>query len=185
MFPRPPRATGLALLLGLAACGSPGDAPLEVPGPEVRGGNAGVDQPVTDHVTVQDVELAFPEDGVWSAGEDAELYLGITNTGTDPVALVGVSGPAFAGVEVDDGALPLRVPAGDTLYVGAEGAPAIVLQDLGTDLRSSESIPVTIAFEGTDDGSAELTVDAVVAAAGQRPQAGADFADPDVDPTEP
>jgi copper(I)-binding protein len=185
MSPRPARATSLALLLSLTACAADDDAPLEVPGPEVRGGNAGVDERVGEDVTVQDVELAFPEDGVWSAGEDAALYLGITNTGDDPVTLVDVSGRDFAGVEVEGGALPLEIPADDNLYVGAEGAPTIVLQDLAEDLRSSESISVTFSFDGIDDGSGEATVEAVVAAAGQRPGADADFSDPDLDPTDP
>jgi copper(I)-binding protein len=161
MSRRTPRAAAFALLLGLTACSSPGDAPLEVPGPEVRGGNAGVDEPVTDDVTVQDVELDFPDDGVWSVGEDAGLDVAITNSGPHPVSLVDVSGPAFDGVEVTGG-LPLEVPADDVLSVGDEGAPEIVLQGLTEELRSSESIPVTFTFEGTPDGSAEVTVQAVV-----------------------
>jgi copper(I)-binding protein len=184
MSPRPARAAApalLALLLALPACSSPGDAPLEVPGPEVRGGNAGVDETVSDDVTVQDVELAYPEDGVWSAGEDAPLYAAITNTGSDPVRLVDVSGPAFADVEVSGGALPLEVPAEDSLYLGAEGAPALTLTDLDRELRSSQSLEVTFTF--ADAG--EVTVEAVVAAEGRRPSADADFPDPDVDPTVP
>jgi hypothetical protein len=176
-----PRPAALALLLCLSACAADDDTPLEVPGPEVRGGNAGVDEPVSDDVTVQDVELAFPEDGVWSAGEDPELYLGITNTGTDPVTLVDVTGPDFAGVAVDGGALPLQVPSNDNLYIGAEGAPTILLQDLEEDLRSSQSIPVTFTF----DDAGEVTVEAVVAAAGQQPGSDVDFPDPDADPSDP
>ena len=176
MFPRPARTAALSCLLLLAACGGD-DAPLEVPGPEVRGGNAGVDAPVSEDVTVQDVELAFPEDGVYRAGEDAALYVGITNTGTEPVALVGVAGPDFGDVVVTPG-LPLEVPADDNLYVGAEGAPTIRLVDLGDQLRSSESIPVTFTFAE----AGEVTVEAVVDAAGQDPGADVDFADPDPDP---
>jgi len=181
MTPRPARAAALVLLLSLTGCALDDDTPLEVPGPEVRGGNAGVDAPVDDDVTVQDVELAFPEDGVWSAGEDAALYVGITNSGTDPVTLVDVTGPDFADVAVEGGELPLQVPADDNLYVGAEGRPTIVLQDLERDLRSSQSIPVTFTF----DDAGEVTVEAVVAAAGQRPGADVDFPDPDSDTVDP
>ncbi len=180
MSPRAARAAvALACLLPLAACGQDDDAPLEVPGPEVRGGNAGVDEPVNDDVTVQDVELAFPEDGVYEEGEDAELYLGITNIGQDPVTLTDVSGPDFAGVEVTDGELPLEVPANDNLYVGAEGAPTIVLQGLAEQLRSSESIPVTFTF----GEAGEVTVEAVVTSSGQEPDSDVDFENPDEDPT--
>jgi copper(I)-binding protein len=178
MVPRPARAAFLPCLLLLAACGGD-DAPLEVPGPEVRGGNAGVDAPVSEEVTVQDVELAFPEDGVYREGEDAALYVGITNTGTEPVTLVGVAGPDFSGVEVIPG-LPLEVPGDDNLYIGAEGAPTITLVDLGEQLRSSESIPVTFTFEQ----AGAVTVEAVVDAAGQDPEADVDFPDPDPDPTD-
>lgn len=71
------------------------------------------------------------------------------------------------------------MPANDNVYVGAEGAPAVVLEDLSTSLRSSQSIPVTFVFE--DAG--EVTVDAVVAAEGPTPAAPFDFPDPAEDPT--
>ena len=180
MSSRPARAAALALLLPLAACAAEDDAPLEVPGPEVRGGNAGVDAPVSEDVTVQDVELAYPEDGVYAEGEDAELYLAVTNTGTEPVTLTEVTGPDFSGVEVTDGELPLEVAGDDNLYIGAEGAPTIVLQDLEQSLRSSQSIPVTFTF----DEAGEVTVEAVVTSSGQDPDSDVDFENPDEDPTD-
>ena len=50
----------------------------------------------------------------------------------------------------------------------------MVLEDLGTKLRSSQSIPVTFLFEE----AGKVTVDAVVAAEGQTPAPPFDFADP-------
>ena len=156
---RPAIAVALSCLL-LTACSQ--DAPLEVPGPEVRGGNEGPDEPLNEDVTLQDVDIAFPDDGVYDEGEDAELLFAVTNTGPEPVTLTEVSGPDFAGIEVTGGELPLEVPANDNLYVGAEGPPTVVLRDLDVRLRSSESIPVTFAF--ADAG--EVTIEAVVAPAG-------------------
>ena len=163
---RPASALALACLLALPACGQ--DAPLDVPGPEVRGGNEGPDEPLNDDVTLQDVDIAFPEDGVYDEGEDAELLFAVTNTGPDPVALTAVSGPDFAGIEVVGGELPVEVAADDNLYVGADGPPSVVLQDLGVQLRSSQSIPVTFSF----GEAGEVTVEAVVTSAGQAPTGG-------------
>jgi copper(I)-binding protein len=64
------------------------------------------------------------------------------------------------------------------VYVGAEGAPSVVLEDLRRPLRSSQSIPVTFVF--ADAGT--VTVDAVVAAEGQVPRP-FDFPDPAGDPS--
>ena len=65
------------------------------------------------------------------------------------------------------------------MHVGAAGAPSVVLQHLQTELRASESIPVTFVFEQ----AGEVTVEAVVAASGQDPVAPFHFEDPADDPT--
>ncbi len=92
-----------------------------------------------------------------------------------------VRGPDFtdAAITVDGEPGTIRLSANDNVYVGAEGAPTIILEHVQTSLRSSESVPVTFVFE--DAG--EVTVDAVVAAAGQTPTAPFDFSDPAEDPT--
>jgi copper(I)-binding protein len=71
------------------------------------------------------------------------------------------------------------VPAEDDVYVGAEGAPSITLVGLQESLRSSQSIPVTLEFARAGN----VTVDAVVAAAGQTPEPPYDFPDPAEDPS--
>ncbi|SNS16529.1 Copper(I)-binding protein [Geodermatophilus pulveris] len=159
-------------------------APLEDPGPEVDGGAVGPSVRINDDVELQQVQLAYPPDGVYAVGEDARLYMAITNTGTDPVTLTDISGPDFGGVDVETeggGGLPLVVDPDGNLYLGAEGPPVVTLQDLGRDLRSSQSIPVTFTFAGTD----EVTVDAMVSAE-EDPGTPFDFPneDPEVRPEE-
>lgn len=168
----------LAVGLSLTACGD--DAPLDVPGEEVRGGAVGPDADVTDELALRQVQLAWPSDGVYRPGEDAALYLAVTNSGNEPAELVDVRGPDFAGSTLTSDSVPGAIPVAgdDNVYIGAEGAPSIVLEDLDRELRSSQSIPVTFVFE--DAGT--VTVDAMVAAEGQerRPF---DFADPAEDPS--
>ncbi len=176
---------GCALFTVGACGGAEEDAPLEDAGFEVEGGAVGPDVRVDDDLGLQQVQLEYPMDGVYEEGEDARLFFGITNTGTDPASLVDISGPDFGGVRVEtgDGAgLPLQVDANDNLYVGAEGLPNVTLLDLDRSLRSSQSIPVTFTF--ADAG--EVTVDVVVSAEGQTPLPpfGVPNDDPDQDPTE-
>ena len=110
--------------------------------------------------------------------------MAVSNTGGDPVTLTDISGPDFDGVEVvtaEGQGLPLTVDAQDNLYVGAEGPPEVTLLDLGQELRSSQSIPVTFTFAE----AGEVTVDVPVSAEGQNPTNPFDFEndDPDQDPT--
>jgi copper(I)-binding protein len=180
-------ATAAGVLLALTACGG-----AEEPGPqlsddpaEVEGGAVGPDVRLNDDVGLQQVQLEWPLDGVYEPGEDARLFMAVTNTGGAPVTLTDISGPDFGGVRVgtaEGEGLPLTVDAEDTLYVGAEGPPEVTLLDLGRELRSSQSIPVTFTFAE----AGEVTVDVPVSAEGQTPAPPFDFPDddPDQDPTE-
>lgn len=176
--------TAVVLATGVLLSGCGSDAPLETPQAEVVGGAIGPDEAVSEDVKVLAVQLEYPLDGVYEVGEDASLYLAISNTGPQDDVLVDVSGPDFADVRSTDAgggdSLAIRVPADDNVYVGAEGAPGLTLVDLGRSLRSSQSIPVTFRFER----AGEVIVDAMVAAEGQDPQATYDFPDPAEDPTE-
>jgi hypothetical protein len=170
----------------LSACGSGEDeAPLEDPGPEVQGGAVGPDVRVNEDVGLHQVQLEYPLDGVYEEGEEAQLFVGISNTGTDPAVLTDISGPQFSDVrvETDGGAgLPLQVDENDNLYVGAEGPPDIFLVDLATSLRSSQSTPVTFTFE--EAGS--VTLDVVVSEEEENPGSPFDFPsdEQDQDPTD-
>ena len=167
----------IAIALAVAGCGH-GDPK---PGPEVAGGNAGVDERVSEDLKVLDVELEYPSDGLYEKGDDASLYVALSNSSRSADALVEVSGPDFTDVRVagGSGALPIDVPAEDTVYIGAEGEPALTLVGLQRALRSSESVPVTFRFRS----AGSVTVQAVVAARGQTPSPAYDFPNPDEDPT--
>ena len=173
------------LLAGCSADELEEDAPAEDPGTEVDGGAIGPDTRVNDDVSLLQVQLEYPLDGVYEVGEDARLFMAVSNTGGDPVTLTDISGPDFGGVAVttEEGTgLPLTVDPQDNLYVGAEGPPEVVLLDLGQELRSSQSIPVTFTFAE----AGEVTIEVPVSAEGQEPTNPFDFPndDPDQDPTE-
>ena len=184
---RTPLAAALAGgLLLLAGCGGtePDEALSDDPA-EVEGGAVGPDVRVNDDVGLQQVQLEYPLDGVYEAGEDARLFMAVTNTGGEPVTLTDISGPDFSGVRVETAegqGLPLTVDADDNLYVGAEGPPNVTLLDLGRELRSSQSVPVTFTFAE----AGEVMIDVPVSAEGQDPTPPFDFPDddPDQDPTD-
>ena len=116
---------------------------------------------------------------MYAEGEDAQLFLGIANSGPTDDVLVDVTETFADAVDGDGGEFAIPVTADDSVYVGAEGAPTITLTGLEEPLRSSRSIPVTFAFEQ----AGEVTIDAVVAAEGQDPTPPFDFPDPAEDPT--
>jgi periplasmic copper chaperone A len=163
-----------AAILAVAGCGD------ERPDVDDSGA-VGPDEVVDESIKVLQVQLEYPLDGVYEEGEDASLFLGIANDGAQEDDLLDVRGPDFtdAALSVAGEPAPIRVPANDNVHVGAEGAPSIVLEDLQTSLRSSQSIPVTFVFEE----AGEVTVEAVVAAEGQAPSVPFDFPDPAEDPT--
>jgi copper(I)-binding protein len=174
---------GTALLL--TGCGETEPPPTLSDDPaEVEGGAVGPDVRLNDDVGLQQVQLEYPLDGVYEAGEDARLFMAVTNTGGEPVTLTDISGPDFGGLQVETAegqGLPLTVDAEGTLYVGAEGPPDVTLLDLGRELRSSQSIPVTFTFEE----AGEVTIDVPVSAEGQNPTPPFDFPDDDTSTPSP
>ncbi|MGY1828613.1 MULTISPECIES: copper chaperone PCu(A)C [unclassified Blastococcus] len=172
-----------ATALPLAACGTVAEEeesanPIEEFGTEVDGGNPGPDEAVTEDIKITALGLAYPEDEVWEVGEDVTLYAAIANTGTTGDQLIDVRGEDFAGAELTsldgtDGAID--VPEEDNVYLEPEGPPSVVLTDLDTTLRSSQSIPVTFVFEE----AGEITMEAPVVSA---PPGQGDFEAPE-DPT--
>jgi copper(I)-binding protein len=167
----------VAVVAAAMAVGGCGDETPDVD----DSGAVGPDAAASDAIEVVQVQLEYPVDGVYEEGEDARLFLGITNDGTESDGLVDVRGPDFADAELvaagSRGEIP--IPAKDNVYVGAEGAPSVLLDDLRTSLRSSESIPVTFVF----DEAGEVTVEAMVAAQGEEPLSPFDFEDPADDPS--
>ncbi|WP_166509663.1 copper chaperone PCu(A)C [Blastococcus sp. TF02-8] len=137
---------------------------------------------ITEDLSILQVQLEYPLDGVYEEGEDANLFLGIANTGNTDDDLLDVRGPDFANAQllVDGEPGAIRVQQNDNVYVGAEGAPRITLIDLKRSLRSSQSIPVILVFE--DAG--EMIVNAPVASEGRNPKPTYDFPNPAEDPTQ-
>jgi periplasmic copper chaperone A len=173
-------AAALVAALPLTACSQ--DNPAANEGTEVAGGNAAPDEAVTEDVTVTALEIAFPEDGQWEEGQEVPLYAAIANSGTTPDRLIDVRGEDFGDArlvsrDATDGAID--VPEDDNVYLQPDGPPSVLLRDLGTPLRSAQAIPVTFVFEE----AGEVTLDAMVAAAGRNPTPTVDFPDPDEDPT--
>lgn len=181
--PRPTAARALVAAVGaaalLAGCGQ--EDPSQTSRAEVPGGAVGPDAPVDEDVKVLAVQLEYPLDGAYEQGEDAPLYLGISNTGSRPDTLIDVSGPDFADAAASGSSeVTIEVPADDNVYVGAEGQPSLTLLDLERSLRSSQSIAVTFTFER----AGEVTLDVPVAAEGQNAVPTYDFPDPAEDPTD-
>ncbi|MGY1739041.1 hypothetical protein [Geodermatophilus sp. SYSU D00684] len=145
----------------------------------MTGGAIGPDETVTGDLSLLQVQLEYPLDGLYEEGEDARLFLGIADSGAEDDTLTSVEGPFAEAVDADGGAFSIDVPADDTVYVGAEDAPSITLAGLERSLRSSQSIPVTFEFAR----AGEVTVDVLVAAERQHPEPPYDFPDPAEDPS--
>ncbi|MCZ2822834.1 MULTISPECIES: copper chaperone PCu(A)C [unclassified Modestobacter] len=199
-LPRHRRWPGVALavaapLLLVTGCGDTEDSPslqddegevVDDQGGEIVGGPDSPVVTVTADVELVGIELAYPVDGLYEVGEEVPLYAALTNTGTEPVTLVDVTGPDFeeaistGGSAEESDALEIVVAQNDNTYIGAEGSPSIVLVGLQTELRSSQSIPVTFVFEE----AGEVTVEVPVSADDSDPFEGFSFPDPDEDPTD-
>ncbi len=146
----------LVTALALTSCGEENEDPIV-------GGAAAPDEAVTQDLKIAALQLEFPEDGVYEVGDDVTLYAALTNTGTTGYRLVDVVGSDFADarlIAVDGSEGAIEVPENDNTYLEPEGPPSVILQDLDTSLRSSQSIEVTFVFE--DAG--EITIEVPVAA---------------------
>ena len=74
----------LAAALPLTACGADEDSPLQDGETEIIGGAVGPEEQVTETLSLLQVQLEYPRDGVYEEGEDASLFFGISNIGTEP-----------------------------------------------------------------------------------------------------
>jgi len=57
-------------------------------------------QAAVGDVELRAITLAYPQDGVYEEGEDAELEMAIVNTDNEPDRRVSIEGEAFEGVLV-------------------------------------------------------------------------------------
>ncbi|MDT0275897.1 copper chaperone PCu(A)C [Blastococcus goldschmidtiae] len=153
----------LLTAVALTACG---DGEGDDDGNEVIGGSPGLNERVTEDLEIADLVLEYPEDGLYEEGEDVTLFAALTNTGSSAYQLVDVVGPDFADarlIPLDGDSGSIEIPEDDNAYLQPEGPPSVILEDLGTTLRSSQSLEVTFVFEDAEGELGEVTLDAPVA----------------------
>ena len=125
-------------------------------------------------LTLRQVQLAYPTDGSYEPGEDAELQMSIINAGSEDDALTGIKGTGFAEVRVTGSAsgsvtasgsaaatttppaqattssgaraLDITIPAGGSVFLG-DNAPTVTLESLGQGLTPAQTMDLTFTFE--------------------------------------
>jgi copper(I)-binding protein len=76
-------------------------------------------------ITLRQITLAYPQDGLYEEGENAELQMAIVNTSTEADTLVGIEGEVFDGVLVSGQATASpAVPGSPSAEPVATTAPA-------------------------------------------------------------
>ena len=133
-------------------------------GPEVRVGD----------LTLRGIQLAYPTNGSYAPGDDAELQMSMVNSGSEDDALVGIKGTGFAEVRVTGAAsgtvvaspsagatttpppapattsggaraVDITIPANSSVFLG-ENAPTITLVALGQPLTPAQTLDMTFTF---------------------------------------
>jgi copper(I)-binding protein len=166
-------------------------------------------QVVVGDIELREVQLAYPTDGSYTAGDDAELTMAIVNNGTDDDALTGITGTGFSEVRVTGSAsgtvaapttsaaptsssapasgtggpraLDITIPADSSVFLG-ENAPTVTLVGLGQDLTPAQTLPLTFTFQRAGD----VTVNVPVAApASNVPQTSSYNFEPQTEANEP
>jgi copper(I)-binding protein len=89
-------------------------------------------------ITLREIQLAYPQDGLYTAGEDAELSMAIVNSGTEADTLVGIEGTAFDGVVVSG-----QATASPAVPSSPSAAPATTTPATPTTPAATPSTPTT------------------------------------------
>ena len=148
-----------SLLVGVSVALSGCGAEEEEPG----AGGPGISASVGD-MELRNIRLDNPPAGIYEIGSAALLGVAMVNAGDADERLVGVSGPDFTGVVVDEdpatSSPAVTIPAGETVFSDGPEGPVLVLAEIDETLLSSESLPVTFTF----DRAGEVTVDSPVSA---------------------
>jgi copper(I)-binding protein len=126
-------------------------------------------------ITVRDARLAYPSGGEYAAGDDAELLVAVSNTGSQDDTLVDVTGEGFGSVEVTGGAdsaaggtpppadggapgaLDVTIPAESNVFFGEDG-PTVRLTGLDDALTVGEGLDLTMSFERAGDVQVRVPV---------------------------
>ncbi|WP_298459879.1 copper chaperone PCu(A)C [uncultured Cellulomonas sp.] len=153
--PRARRAVGvvgvLATALTLGACG--------------RGQEFVENNPPGANVTVNDISVRYahledpdtPGTG-YVPGDDVPLYLWLQNESSQDATLVEVSSEIASGVTLEGAQPPVELPIGTLVEMGPDD-PHFVLEDITTQIRGAELVPVTLTF--SDGARVEIMVEAV------------------------
>jgi copper(I)-binding protein len=141
------------------------------------------------------VQLAYPSDGSYSAGEAAKLQMAVVNNGSEEDVLTGISGTGFQRVRITGSptgtvaptspsatsaaptessggprAVNIPVPPDSTLFLSQNG-PTVTLVGLSQDLTPAQAIEVTFTFQR----AGEVTVQVPVAAPSKEVARGSAF----------
>ncbi|CCH88480.1 conserved exported protein of unknown function [Modestobacter italicus] len=139
----------------LTGCGSD-ERPVRVGGP-------GVEASVGD-MELRNIRLDNPPEGIYPIGSAALLGVAMVNEGTEDEQLIGVTGPDFTGVVVDENPASsdpaITIPAGETVFTDGPDGPVLVLAEIDETLRTAEYLSITFTF----DRAGEVTVKAPVSA---------------------
>jgi len=115
-------------------------------------------------ITLRAVTLAYPRDGLYAEGDDAELRMAIVNGDTEPDTLIGIEGEGFDGVVVSgqataSPAVPTETPAATTTP-GATVAPGAAPTPATPTASTSVQIPIpatsTVFLGGESGATVEL-----------------------------
>jgi copper(I)-binding protein len=133
------------------------------------------------------IQLAYPEDGSYVPGDDAELQMSIVNTGSEDDALTGISGTGFSRVRVTGSssgtviaaspsaaatttsppatatasgggrAVDITIPARSSIFLG-QNAPTVTLVALGEGLTPAQTMDLTFTFDRAGDVTVAVPV---------------------------
>jgi copper(I)-binding protein len=145
-------------------------------GPEVQVGD----------LTLRGIQLAYPTNGSYAPGDDAELQMSMVNSGSEDDALVGIKGTGFAEVRVTGAssgtvvaspsagatttpppapattsggarAVDITIPSNTSVFLG-ENAPTITLVALGQPLTPAQTLDLTFTFQKAGDVTVAVPV---------------------------
>jgi copper(I)-binding protein len=89
-------------------------------------------------ITLRQIQLAYPQDGVYTDGDDAELLMAIVNSDTEADTLVGIEGTAFDGVVVSG-----QATTSSAVPSSPSAAPATTTPATPTTPGAAPSTPTT------------------------------------------